>query len=89
MIVEKNHNDMAEPLYEMQSLAWWEFIQWLKSAQERGYVTDLELPDILPSEELEREEASEKFITYGSYVFGLFEMMGIKLLDSDTMMEVG
>ena len=75
-------------LYKMQSLMWWELIQWLKSAQERGYVTDLELLDILPSEELKKERASEEFVTYASYVFKLFKIMDVKIVDSDTMKEL-
>ena len=78
----------SQALYEMKTFDWWEFVDWLKSAQERGYVTDLDFSLLFPDEEQEDEEPSERMLEAGTYVFGLMEMMGLQFLDSETMKPV-
>ena len=55
----------------------------LKSAQERGHVTELELALLFPDEE--REDPSERMLNAGAYVLGFMDLMGIKFLNSHTM----
>ena len=46
----------------------------LKSAQERGHVTELELALLFPDEE--REDPSERMLNAGAYVLGFMDLMG-------------
>ena len=55
----------------------------LKSAQERGHVTELELARLFPDEE--REDPLERMLNAGAYVLGFMDLMGIKFLNSHTM----
>ena len=79
---------MDNSLYEMQSYEWWELMKWLETAQTQGYVTDSDLALIFPPDKLKELDQDKKTLRACSTILSLFEVMGIKLLDTKTRQEL-
>ena len=79
---------MDNSLYEMQGYEWWELMKWLETAQTQGYVTDSDLALIFPPDQLEALGENNETLRACSTILSLFEVMGIKLLDTNTRQEL-